>query len=220
VNDQRRADPYAAMRQHMVEYQLRDRGLRDERVLAAMERVPRHEFVPAGQLGEAYEDRPLPIGLGQTISQPYIVALMVGLLRVQPGHRILEIGAGSGYQAAVIAQIAARVVGVELVPQLATRAAATLARLGYDNVRIIAGDGTLGFPEEAPYDGIVVAAAAPEIPPPLLEQLAEGGRLVAPVGTRTMQTCVVGVKDQGVLRLEEGIDCVFVPLLGEHGWGR
>lgn len=209
---------WAGQRQVMVREQLADRGIDDERVLAAMGQVPRHEFVPPELRAEAYADRALPIGLGQTISQPFMVALMLELLGVLPQHRVLEVGVGSGYQAAVLSLLAEEIYGLELVPELACRAAETLSRLGYDRVQVRTGDGTLGWPEKAPFDRIIIAAAAPEVPAPLVEQLAEGGRIVAPVGSRLAQTCRVGTKRQGRLQLHEGIGCVFVPLLGEHGW--
>jgi len=165
----------------MVEDQLRGRGLSDERVLAAMESVPRHLFVPPAQRRSAYRDDPLPIGLGQTISQPYIVACMTDRLRLLPGSKVLEIGTGSGYQAAVLAELAAGVWTIERHADLAQRAEELLKRLGYTNVRVITGDGTLGFPEAAPYDGILVAAAAPCVPDSLRNQLAVGGRMVIPI---------------------------------------
>lgn len=206
-------------RQWMVEGQLKARNITDPRILQAMGTVPRHEFVAPGDEPLAYDDRALAIGYGQTISQPYMVALMCELLAVGPDHRVLEVGAGSGYQAAVLGQLAREVYAVEIVRELVLRARDVVARLGYDNVHIIQGDGTLGHPQEAPFDRIIVAAAAPDIPQPLVEQLAEGGRLVVPVGARGTQTCMVGVKRDGELELETSIACVFVPLLGRHGWG-
>lgn len=212
------ADSFAELRRAMVEEQLRRRGIKDKRVLEAMTEVPRHLFVPPGQYDEAYDDRALPIGQGQTISQPYMVGLMVSLLDVQPEHKVLEVGAGSGYQAAVLSRLAESVCAVELVPQLAERAARILADLHYDNVRIMTGDGTVGCAEEAPFDRIIVAAAAPEIPEPLTEQLAEGGVIVAPVGNRLVQTVVRAEKRGSKLNTTRSIDCVFVPLRGRHGW--
>ncbi len=204
----------------MVEQQLRARGIRDERVLEAMAKVPRHEFVPDDLKMAAYEDRALPIGYGQTISQPYMVAIMLEMLDVHPEHKVLEVGAGSGYQAALLAELANKgeVYAIEVVEPLARRARQTLARLGYENVVIIHGDGTLGYPEAAPFDRIIVAAACPEIPPPLIEQLAEGGRIVAPVGRRGVQKLVLGIKREGQLETTSTIGCVFVPLVGEYGW--
>ena len=172
---------FANLRHRMVEDQLRSRGLTDERVLAAMERVPRHLFVPPAQRWSAYHDGPLPIGLGQTISQPYMVACMTEHLRLSPDSRVLEIGTGSGYQAAVLAEVAGNVWTIERHADLARRAEELLLRLGYSNVRAITGDGTLGLPGTAPYDGILVAAAAPYVPESLREQLAVGGRMVIPV---------------------------------------
>jgi protein-L-isoaspartate(D-aspartate) O-methyltransferase len=209
---------FAQARQEMVETQIRRRHITDSRVLECLERVPRHEFVPAEFRNRAYEDGPLPIGEGQTISQPYIVAAMTAALRLQGSERVLEIGTGLGYQAAVLACLAREVVTVEFRAKLATEAAERLARLGYDNAHVHCGDGTLGLPEFAPYDAILVAAAAPSAPAPLLAQLAEGGRMVVPVGD---------VENQDLQMIERGRDtfrtimlepCRFVPLLGAHGW--
>ncbi|HET9948111.1 MAG TPA: protein-L-isoaspartate(D-aspartate) O-methyltransferase [Longimicrobiales bacterium] len=169
-------------RRRMVADQIEARGVRHPGVLDAMRSVPRHEFVPAERRALAYEDMPLPIGLGQTISQPYVVALMTELLDPEPGDRILEVGTGSGYQAAVAARLVAEVYTIEIVPELARSAAERLERLGVENVRVREGDGYLGWPEEAPFDGILVTAGADEVPPPLVEQLAPGGRMVIPVG--------------------------------------
>ncbi len=202
----------------MVETQLAARDIADPRVLAAMRTVPRHEFVPAADQPAAYQDRPLPIGYGQTISQPYMVALMCELLAAEPHHRVLEVGAGSGYQAAVLGHLAGEVYAIEIVPELVARARAVLSRLDYTNVHVLEGDGSLGHPAAAPFDRIIVAAAAPTVPPPLVEQLTEGGRLVAPVGDRGLQTCIVGTRQQGTLRLHQSISCHFVPLVGAHGW--
>lgn len=166
----------------MVREQIESRGVRDPRVLAALRAVPRHRFVPEAYRGRAYEDGPLPIGQGQTISQPYIVAVMTELLRPQPGDRVLEIGTGSGYQAAVLARLTRRVYSIEIVPELAARARAALAELGVANVEVFVGDGYQGLPDRAPFDGILLTAAPGEVPQPLLDQLAVGGRLVAPVG--------------------------------------
>jgi protein-L-isoaspartate(D-aspartate) O-methyltransferase len=211
---------WEAQRLRMVEQQLRARGIRDERVLAAMAKVPRHEFVPPEMRQAAYQDRALPIGYGQTISQPYMIAVMLEMLAVRAEDKALEVGAGSGYQAALLGELARVVYAVEIIEPLAERAKQTLARLGYDNVHILVGDGTLGYEPEAPFDRIIVSAACPEIPPPLIEQLAEQGRIVAPVGRRGVQECVVGIKRQGQLDLTKTIGCVFVPLVGEHGFKR
>ncbi|MGC8878075.1 MAG: protein-L-isoaspartate(D-aspartate) O-methyltransferase [Anaerolineae bacterium] len=169
-------------RLRMVERQVRARGVTDPRVLATMEKVPRHEFVPADVLDQAYNDYPLPIGYGQTISQPYIVAVMTELLKLKPGEKALEIGTGSGYQAAILAELTDKVYSIEIIPQLAERARATLDRLGYHYVITRQGDGYWGWPEYAPFDAIIVTAAPDHVPQPLLEQLADGGRMVIPVG--------------------------------------
>ena len=209
---------FAEQRRIMVEDQLRRRGIADERVLAAMGKVPREQFIPEHQRRFAYDDSALSIGEGQTISQPYMVAKMLELLACRPEHRVLEVGAGSGYQAALLGALAAEVYAIEIVETLAESARQVLSRLGYENVSIVVGDGTLGYPEAAPYDCVIVAAAAPQVPPPLVEQVAEGGRLVAPVGSRGIQTCIIGSKEDGELRIERSIGCVFVPLIGQHGW--
>jgi len=204
----------------MLDKHLRARGITDERLLAAFARVPREEFVPPPQRPHAYDDCALSIGWGQTISQPYMVACMLQALEVGPEHRVLEVGAGSGYQAALLGQLAREVYAIEVVPALAERAAAVLTRLGYANIHVLAGDGTLGYPPAQPYDRIIVAAAAPQVPPPLLAQLAEGGRLVIPVGGPGHQVCMTGVKRAGQFELHPGLGCLFVPLRGEHGWSR
>ena len=175
-------DHFADRRQRMVDTQLRQRGIQDERVLTAMHKVPRHEFVAAPYRDHAYDDNPLPIGEGQTISQPYIVALMTDLLDLRPDHHVLEVGTGSGYQAAVLAELAATVCSVEVIPELADRAAAALAAEGYGRVALRTGDGAQGWPERAPFDAIIVTAAARAVPPALVEQVRPGGRLVIPVG--------------------------------------
>lgn len=209
---------YESLRRDMVATQLEARGITDRRVLDAMRTVPRHEFVPASIRDIAYTDQALAIGHGQTISQPYIVALMCQLLEVESHHRVFEVGAGSGYQAALLGQLAAEVYSVDLVPELVDAAARLVERLGYENVHIIAGDGTLGLPEKAPFDRIIVAAAAPDIPPPLIDQLAPGGRLIAPVGDRFLQRLVVLTRTAEGVQSRNSIGCVFVPLLGRHGW--
>jgi protein-L-isoaspartate(D-aspartate) O-methyltransferase len=211
-------DPFAGDRQRMVEEQIRARGIRNERVLAAMERVPRHIFVPENMRREAYADHPLPIGDGQTISQPYIVALMTDLLDPHAGDRILEIGAGSGYQAAILAELSSNVITIERIPAVAARARRNLSTAGSRPVEVIVGDGTLGYPGKAPYDGILVTAATPEIPEPLIGQLADRGRLVAPVGPRGVQELVRIVREGERIRREGHGGVVFVPLIGEHGW--
>lgn len=206
------------LRQEMVERQLRKRGIRDERVLAAMLNVPRHEFVPPALAAEAYTDRPLPIGHEQTISQPFMVAAMTAALELSGGERVLEIGAGSGYQAAVLSLLAREVHTVEMHENLATSAAERLRHLGYDNVHVHIGDGTLGWPDAAPFEAIVVTAAAPGIPPPLAAQLAEGGRLVIPVGTPQEQRLLRVDKHADALTRRELYYCRFVPLIGQYGW--
>lgn len=209
---------FEAAREAMVADQIIRRGIRDERVLAALRQVPRHRFLPEAAWKLAYLDSPLKIGRGQTISQPYIVALMTELLQVRPGDKVLEVGTGSGYQAAVLATLAREVHSIERVPELAERAEANLSTLGVENVRVHLGDGSLGYPPAAPYDRILVAAAAPEAPPTLLAQLAEGGRLVIPVGDRTMQTLAVWDLRQGKFVKTKSISVVFVPLIGAAGW--
>ncbi len=198
----------------MVEEQIKARGVRDKAVLEAMRRVPRHPFVPADLIAEAHADRPLPIGAGQTISQPYIVAYMTELLDVKPRHRVLEIGTGSGYQTAILAQLAARVYSIEIVEPLAKRAAGRLHALGIENIDLRIGDGGEGWPEEAPFDRILLTAAPAEIPPTLIEQLARGGRLVAPVGSQSeRQSLIVIDKDsKGRLHRREDLPVLFVPM--------
>jgi protein-L-isoaspartate(D-aspartate) O-methyltransferase len=198
----------------MVQSQIRARGVKDERVLAAMATVPRHEFVPRDQQGHAYEDRPLPIGEGQTISQPYIVALMTELLEVEKGDKVLEIGTGSGYQAAVLAELTPHVYTIEIIPSLARTAEETLRRLEYDSVQVKTGDGYLGWPEHAPFDAIIVTCAPEEVPKALREQLGEGGRMVIPVGPQwTHQTLYLLRKTDGRLQREEVISVRFVPMV-------
>ncbi|MHB9150149.1 MAG: protein-L-isoaspartate(D-aspartate) O-methyltransferase [Thermoleophilia bacterium] len=205
---------YERLRLQMVERQLRARGVADAEVLAAMARVPRHRFVGEASRWAAYEDEPLPIGSGQTISQPYMVARMTELAQVDRESRVLEVGTGSGYQAAVLAELAGHVWSIERHPELAERAREILAELGYSNVHVLVGDGSLGLPEEAPFDGIVVTAAAPEVPAALLEQLADGGRLVIPVGASFGQRLRV-VRRRGLDFVETDVlGCRFVPLIG------
>lgn len=203
----------------MVDEQLRRRGIRDERVLAVMDRVPRHRFVPRGSEHHAYHDQPLSIGLGQTISQPYMVARMTELLRPRRGMRVLEVGTGSGYQAAVLGELAAQVFTIERHAALAANARQILEELGYDNVQVLVGDGSLGLPAEAPFDGILVAAAAPHPPPALEGQLTLGGRLVIPVGDSFQQTLQLVVRTRTGVRRRNVLECRFVPLVGEEGYG-
>jgi protein-L-isoaspartate(D-aspartate) O-methyltransferase len=207
-------DDYARARERMVVEQIEARGVRDPRVLAALREVPRHELVPASQRDLAYEDRPLPIGKGQTISQPYVVAAMTAAVQLDGSERVLEVGTGSGYQAAVLAKLAKRVYTIEIVPELAERAKADLARLGYANVEVRQGDGWRGWPDAAPFDAIVVTAAPDEIPPDLIEQLAVGGRLVIPVGRLEQSLLLVRKTERGIER-EELFGVRFVPMTGE-----
>ena len=199
----------------MVDEQIEAREIIDPLVLAAMRQVPRHEFVPAAERAHAYEDRPLPIGAGQTISQPYIVALMTQLAAVGPGSKVLEVGTGSGYQAAVLAACGAEVYSIEIVDALAKRAQQDLARLGIENVHVRSGDGYRGWPEAAPFDAIVVTAAAPQVPPALLSQLRTGGRLVIPVGeTWHEQTLQVHTRTETGFDVQDVVPVRFVPMTG------
>lgn len=211
---------FEAARRHMVDRQLAARGIRDPRVLAAMAAVPRERFIDPGQAAFAYDDGPLPIGEGQTISQPYVVARMIEALDVAPTDRVLEIGTGSGYAAAVLAEVAGEVYTVERLPALADRARQHLTALGYARVHVLTGDGTLGWPEHAPYDAIVATAGGPTVPPALLEQLATGGRLVMPVGPMRYDQRLVRIVRTGTGpdRREELDPVAFVPLIGAQGW--
>lgn len=211
---------FAAEREAMVELQLRRRGISDERVLDAFRTVPREAFVPDDQRKLAYGDHPLPIGFGQTISQPYIVALMIEAARIEPGNTVLEVGAGSGYAAAVISRIAAKVIAVERHSELADAAARRLAELGFDNVKIINGDGSRGCPAHSPFDAILAAASGSHVPQPLVDQLAADGRLVMPLGDPGSVQQLVKVTRAADGRLEQtGLGAVrFVPLIGEEGW--
>jgi protein-L-isoaspartate(D-aspartate) O-methyltransferase len=218
VNGTSKEHDYTSARLVMVRSQLQRRGITDARVLQAMREVPRHLFVPPEWRHEAYSDRPLPIGDEQTISQPYMVAIMTQNLALQGHEHMLEIGTGSGYQAAVLSRLAAHVSSIEYFADLADSARALLQRLGYINVEVIVGDGGLGLPAQAPYDGIIVAAAAPHVPQPLLAQLAEGGRLVIPVGSATSQELFIITRRGDDYAQERSVPCRFVPLLGEEGW--
>jgi len=213
-----KTNDFSFARRKMVQEQLSARGIKDEHVLAAMTRVPRHRFIEEGLWSQAYGDFPLPIGEGQTISQPYIVALMTQALQLQPDDKVLEIGTGSGYQVAVVAEIVRQVFSVERISVIAARARKILDELGYSNVLIKIADGTAGWPEEAPFDAIIVTAGAPGVPDPLLAQLATGGRMVIPVGDMYSQELVKIVKtDEGYNKEDLG-GCRFVRLVGAHGW--
>lgn len=193
-------------------------GISDRRVLEAFLSVPRHEFVPEAYQSQAYDDNALPLGHGQTISQPYIVALMTSALRLTGDERVLEIGTGSGYQAAILSRLAAHVTTIERIPELSQTAQATLGRLGYENIDFVVGDGTLGCPEQAPFDGIIVTAGGPTIPSSLFEQLADGGRLVMPVGDELTQQLQCLTRSGGRTEAETLCGCRFVPLIGSEGW--
>ena len=206
-------------RERMVTEQLAARGIRDKRVLAAMRKVPRERFVDESMRDRAYEDSPLPIGYGQTISQPYMVARMCELAELHGDEAVLEIGAGSGYQAAVLSQLARQIYGVELRPELGQRAQERMKTLGYSNVEIGVFDGTYGWRERAPFDAILVAAGAPEIPPLLVDQLADGGRLVIPVGPRQGQRLAIVTRRGTEFTTEWATPCSFVDLVGKYGWG-
>ncbi len=212
-----KTDYFERQRQAMVR-DLRRRGIRDERVLEVMGRVPRHLFVPEEVVHIAYGDHPLPISAGQTISQPYIVALMTQALQLDPAHRVLEIGTGSGYQTAILAELAREVYTIERFPQLLEGARQLLTQLGYTNIHYRCGNGTVGWPEHAPYDRIIATGSVPEVPRSLVRQLADPGRLVIPVGGRQVQTLVLVKKEEGAITQEELIPCSFLPLVGKEGW--
>jgi protein-L-isoaspartate(D-aspartate) O-methyltransferase len=213
------ADPYAAARQAMVAQQIAGRGVEEPRILQAMAEVPRHRFVDRQLEPVAYEDRPLPIGYAQTISQPFMVARATELARPQPGDRALEIGAGCGYQAAVLSRLCAEVFAVEIVPALAARASATAAALGYDNVTVGSFDGSGGWPSQAPYDVIIVSAGAPRVPPLLVDQLSDGGRLVIPVGELDQQVLTRVQRSGAHYEIEKDTRCRYVDLVGRYGVG-
>lgn len=207
------ADPYEKARLTMVKEHLEARGIRDARVLEAIRATPRHEYVPAELQAHAYEDRPLPIGYNQTISQPYIVGLMTQLLETKPEHIVLEIGAGSGYQSAILSKLAKHVYSIEIVPELAASAAKALQRTGCRNVTVRHGDGYLGWPEHAPFDRIILTAAPPEIPQALIDQLKPGGKLVAPEGEREQLLMVIEKSRNGTLSRRSVIPVIFVPMV-------
>ena len=209
---------YQKLREEMVTTQLVSRGIKDPRVLDAMRRVPRHLFAGDSNLRIAYDDMALPIGEGQTISQPYMVAIMTELLKLKGTEKVLEIGTGSGYQGAVLAELAKEVYTIDRIESLADKAAETFRSLSYRNIHVKTGDGTLGWPEEAPFDRILITAASPKIPDPLVEQIALNGIIVIPVGSRFSQELLKITKtDRGLLE-EYHTPCVFVPLIGKHGW--
>lgn len=213
-------EEYRKRRELMVDRQIAARGVRDERVLYAMRTVPRHLFVPGARRDRAYDDTPLPLGEGQTISQPYMVAWMSELLELRGNETVLEVGTGSGYQAAVLGLIARRVYTIERIPSLAASAARLLEKLGIANVEVVEGDGSRGLPGHAPYGGILVAAGSPGVPQALVEQLDDGGRLVIPVGPSSMQMLTVITRKGDEIVTREAGSCVFVPLVGVHGWKR
>jgi len=202
------------MREKMVETQIKARGVKDPRVLSALFKVERHRFVPEEYLNSAYADQPLPIGEGQTISQPYIVALMTELLELKGDEKVLEIGTGSGYQAAILAELAKEVYTIEIIESLASMTKNRLSQLGYQNVNVKAGDGYLGWPEVGPFDGIIITCAPDHIPKPLIEQLKEGGRMVVPVGAYSQELKKI-VKRSGKIVTTDVIPVVFVPMTGE-----
>ena len=211
-------DHYQNERKWMVEHTIAARGVRDERVLRAIDELPRHLFVPQAEVEDAYADHPLPVGCGQTISQPYIVALMTELLHLSGNEKVLEIGTGSGYQAALLSRLAREVHTIEQHPELSERAQKVIRGLHINNIHFHSGDGSLGLPGEAPFDGIIVTAGAPLIPQPLLDQLADSGRLVIPVGSRFSQDLQLWWRDGKKFDSESICPVVFVPLRGQHGW--
>ncbi len=214
------ADPYQKTRSSMVASQIQGRGVSDECVLRVMREMPRHRFVPSKLQDKAYDDCPLAIGCGQTISQPYMVALMTELLELTPEDRVLEIGTGSAYQTAILASLAGAVVTIERQPKLVQRARRLLYELEYGNVTVLLGDGTLGCRDSMPFDAILVTAGSPKVPHSLQDQLAPGGRLVCPVGSRESQKIIKVRRTPRGLHKEKGIGCVFVPLIGAEGWGQ
>jgi len=206
------------LRENMVNSQIKARGISDEKILQSMREIPRHLFVPEQQRSYSYEDFPLPIGEGQTISQPHIVALMTEMLQLKENDKVLEIGTGSGYQTAILSKTAKEVYTMEKIEHLGLKAEKLFEELGYKNIRVKIGDGTEGWSEYAPYDGIIVTAGSPQIPTPLIEQLSENGRIVIPIGDAFSQDLIVAQKIKGKLIKKIVCGCVFVPLVGKHGW--
>jgi len=211
-------DYYQSLRDCMVEEQMASRGITDERVLEAMRRVPRHLFVPTDRRGRAYDDAPLPLGDGQTISQPYMVAWMTQLLGLEGDEKVLEVGTGSGYQAAILGLLAHQVYSIERIERLADEARSRLEKLGFKNIEVVVGDGSKGLKKQAPFDAIIVTAGSPGVPQALLEQLKDGGRLVIPVGPSSMQMLTVVTRKGDGFHTDEVGSCVFVPLVGMYGW--
>lgn len=211
-------EDFKRLRDLMVDMQLIYRGIKDKRVLSAMRKVPRHLFVDEYMQHKAYDDMALPIGEDQTISQPYMVAIMTELLELKGDEKVLEIGTGSGYQAAILAELSKEVYSIERKAVLARNAIEKLRALGYDNIQIKVGDGTLGWPEQAPFERAIITAGTPSIPSPIIEQMAEGGIIVVPVGDRFSQRLIVARKNKGILSEESHTPCMFVPLIGEYGW--
>jgi len=211
---------FSKAREEMINYQIKGRGIKDERVIWAMSVIPREKFVQAGDEREAYIDSPLPIGMGQTISQPYMVALMTECLSLKGNEKVLEIGTGSGYQAAILSKLAKEVYTIERFEVLAQRAEKIFQELDLKNIKVIVGDGTTGLEEYSPYDGIIVTAGAPEIPKILVEELVEEGRIVIPVGNSFFQDLLRGIKRKEKLEVQNFGGCVFVPLVGKYGWKR
>ncbi|HHT9115256.1 MAG TPA: protein-L-isoaspartate(D-aspartate) O-methyltransferase [Candidatus Wunengus californicus] len=218
MNTSQNTDKYAADRFHMVQYQLVSRGIHDERVLKAMLEIPRHEFVPELYRHAAYEDCPLPIGEGQTISQPFMVAIMTQCLELKSEEEVLEIGTGSGYQAAVLSRLAAHVYTIERHEALALKAKLVLQEAGCNNVDVITGDGSLGLPDKAPFQGIIITACAPHIPKSLIDQLEIDGRLVIPIGNPYNQVLHQIIKTGKGIKSQSFLECAFVPLIGKEGW--
>lgn len=216
--ERKAADRYQRLRDEMVERQIKARGIADDRVLEAMRRVPRHLFVPKAERSSSYEDMPLPVGEGQTISQPYMVAWMTDLMDLSGAEKVLEVGTGTGYQTALLGLLAREVYSIERIGELARTAKERLERLGFENIQVFTGDGSRGLAEYAPYDAIIVTAGSPRVPAALVEQLADPGRLVIPVGATSMQMLTVVEKEGGEVTTREAGSCVFVPLVGKFGW--